>query len=330
MKPIFFISFSILFLFSISNLVAQTNQETESKAFQEIAQQFETHYNNSAYDSIFEMYGEGMKNALPLTTSTEFFDGLFKQVGKITKREFSRYENESYAVYKTDFERATLGLNISIDREGKINGLFIKPFQEKTNLPTPERTQTKLILPFHEQWTITWGGDTKELNYHVESQSQKNAFDFVIKKNGKTYKTSGQENEDYHAFGKEIFAPCDGEVVLAVDGVKDNEVGQMNTMFVPGNTVVIKTANDEYLVFAHFKQNSITVKEGQKVKQGELLGLCGNSGNSSEPHLHFHIQNTENFNQATGIKCYFDKILVDGKEKTDYSPIQNEVIENIK
>jgi murein DD-endopeptidase MepM/ murein hydrolase activator NlpD len=273
-----------------------------------------------------------MQSTLPLVNSTDFFKGLFNQVGKITKREFSRYENGTYAVYKTEFERATLGLNISVDGEGKINGLFIKPFEEKLDVPTPERNQTKLILPFskNEKWTVVWGGDTEEQNYHVISQSQKNAFDLVIKKEGKTYKTYGQENEDYYAFGKELLAPCDGEVVLSVDGIKDNEVGKMNPMFATGNTIIIKTANDEYLVFAHFKQNSIKVKEGQKVEQGELLGLCGNSGNSSEPHLHFHIQNIESFIGATGIKSYFDKLIVDGKEKIDYSPVQNEVIESTK
>ena len=327
------ISTSLLFvslLFIMTNLFSQTNQGSEGELYRKAAQQFETHYNNSDYNGIFELYGVGMKTALPLEKSTEFFEGLFNQVGKITKREFSRYEKGSYAVYKTTFEKAVLGLNISVDKEGKINGLFIKPFEEKADIPTSERNKTKLILPFNDKWTVVWGGDTKELNYHVESQSQKSAFDLVVNKEGKTHKTDGQKNEDYYAFGKEIVAPCDGEIVFAVDGVKDNEVGEMNTMFVGGNSVMIKTANNEYLFFAHFKQNSVEVKQGQKVKQGELLGLCGNSGNSSEPHLHFHIQNTENSNQATGIKCYFDKIVVDGKQETDYSPVQNEVIENVK
>jgi murein DD-endopeptidase MepM/ murein hydrolase activator NlpD len=84
------------------------------------------------------------------------------------------------------------------------------------------------------------------------------------------------------------------------------------------------------LFFAHFKQNSIKVKQGQKVTQGQLLGLCGNSGNSSEAHLHFHIQNVEDMNIATGVKCYFDKLFVNGEAKTDYSPIQKEKISNEK
>ena len=61
------------------------------------------------------------------------------------------------------------------------------------------------------------------MNYHVESDAQKNAFDIIIKdKKGKSYKTDGKANEDYYAFGKELIAPCDGEIVLVVDGIKDN------------------------------------------------------------------------------------------------------------
>ena len=100
----------------------------------------------------------------------------------------------------------------------------------------------------------------------------------------------------------------------------------MNPVYTPGNSVIIRTAKNEFIVYAHFKQHSIVVIQGQQVKQGQLLGLCGNSGNSSEPHLHFHIQNVENMNVATGIKCYFNKLTVNEIVKTDYSPIQKDKI----
>jgi len=186
-------------------------------------------------------------------------------------------------------------------------------------------------LPFTGEWTVLWGGDTKELNYHVEVEAQNGAFDIIITdENGKSYKNNGDNNEDYHAFGKELIAPCDAEVVLVVDGIKDNKPGEMNLYFILGNTVILKTDNDEYLLFTHFKQNSIVVKQGENVEKGELLGLCGNSGNSSEPHLHFHIQNVEDINQATGAKSYFEEIYVNGELKKDYSPIKNEKIKNKK
>jgi murein DD-endopeptidase MepM/ murein hydrolase activator NlpD len=145
---------------------------------------------------------------------------------------------------------------------------------------------------------------------------------------GKSHKNDGKKNDDYYAFGKELIAPCDGEVVTVIDGIEDNIPGEMNPIYLPGNTVVIKTANNEFLFFAHFKQNSIKVKQGQKVKKGDVLGLCGNSGNSSEAHLHFHIQNIANMVNATGAKCFFEKIVVNGTALTNYSPVKGDKIRN--
>ena len=301
--------------------------QKEKGSYKLVADSFELNYNADNFDAIFSSFSTEMQNALPIDKTKEFLAGLKLQAGKITKREFVKYE-QTYASYKTNFERALFAVNISVDNNSKINGLFVKPFKE-TNLPKIERNTTKLILPFKDQWTIIWGGDTKELNYHVESEAQKNAFDIVITNDkGNSFKTNGKTNEDYYAFKKELIAPCDGEIVLVVDGVKDNVPGILNLIYIPGNTVIIKTTNNEFLFFAHFKQHSIVVKQGQKVKQGQQLGLCGNSGNSSEPHLHFHIQNVEDMNSATGVKCYFDKIQVNGQLKNDYSPIQKDKISN--
>ena len=277
---------------------------------------------------IFNLFSEEMKSALPIEQTIDFLKGLKMQAGKIINREFVRYENGTYASYKTSFERALFAVNISLDNDAKINGLLVKPFKE-SNLPKLEKNQTKLILPFNGEWTVFWGGDTKELNYHIENEAQKNAFDLMITDdNGKSFKTDGKSNEDYYAFGKELIAPCKAEVVLVVDGVKDNTPGELNPIYVPGNTVILKPDIGEYLFFAHFKQNSIVVSQGQIVEQGDLLGHCGNSGNSSEAHLHFHIQNVEDMNKATGAKCYFDEIYVNGELKKNYSPIKGDRIKN--
>ncbi len=302
--------------------------QTEKEVSKKVAAEFESFYNSENYHRIFKLFSPEMKAALPIEKTTDFLKGLNAQAGKIVKRIFIKYENGTYASYKTTFERALFSVSISLDKDGKINGLFVKPFKEP-NLPKLERTKTTLILPFTEEWTVIWGGDTKDVNYHVESEAQKNAFDFVItNSNGSSFKTDGKTNEDYYAFGKELFAPCDAEVVLSVDGIKDNKPGELNPIYVPGNTVILKTKNNEFLYFAHFKQNSIVVKQGQRIKQGELLGLCGNSGNSSEPHLHFHVQNIEDMNKATGVKCYFSTLVVNGKLKTDYSPVKGDKIRN--
>ncbi len=300
--------------------------QTEKTGYKTVSGTFESLYNAEKYDSVFALFSNEMKTALPIDKTKDFLSGLKTQVGKISKMQFVKYENGTYARYKTNFDRAILAVNISIDNDSKINGLFIKPYVEE-NLPVIERNLTKMDLPFQGEWTVIWGGDTKELNYHIDNVAQKNAFDFVITDSkGNSYRTDGTTNEDYYAFGKELTAPCDGEVVLAVDGVKDNKPGEMNPVWVPGNTVIIRTANNEYLFLAHFKQHSILVKEGQKVSKGTILGQCGNSGNSSEAHLHFHLQNVEDMNVASGIKCYFDNLLVNGQTKTDYSPVKSEKV----
>lgn len=316
--------FTILSLILFSSALFAQN---ETKAYKTTQQQFQNFYNAKTYDSIFKAFSPEMQKALPLEKTKGFFGNINNSLGKIKSMEFIRYQS-SLALYKTTFEKGMMGINISINSDKKINGLNVVPYVEDKN-PKPERNTTKLQLPFNGKWYVVWGGDTKELNYHVESQAQKNAFDIlIIDKDSSSHKGDGTKNEQYYAFGKEVFAPAAAEVVLAVDGIKDNTPGVMNTMFITGNTVVLKTAENEYLFFAHFKRGSVKVKQGDKVKAGQLLGLCGNSGHSSEAHIHFHIQNIEDMNGATGIKCYFDKILVNGVEKSDYSPIQGEIIEN--
>jgi len=88
-----------------------------------------------------------------------------------------------------------IALFISIDENSKINGLMVKPFEEE-KLPELTRSISKLKLPFNEEWTILWGGDTKELNYHIIDKAKKNSFDFVITNSlGKSYENDGKTNQ---------------------------------------------------------------------------------------------------------------------------------------
>jgi murein DD-endopeptidase MepM/ murein hydrolase activator NlpD len=306
--------------------VATTNQaQTEKSNYKHAVERYTYYYNNSMPDSIFAIFSTDMQLALPIEKTREFVEGFTQQLGSIESTEFVMYESV-FAVYKAKFNQGVLAMNLSLDEESKINGLFFKPYV-LDNLPTPGRNQTKMNLPFNSEWYVFWGGDTKEENYHVVVKSQKNAFDFLIKNaQGKSYKTGGKTNDDYYCFEEKLIAPCDAEVVLVVDGVKDNLPGEMNPTFPTGNTVVLRTANNEYIYLCHFKQHSIVVKEGQNIKQNDLLGLCGNSGNSSEAHLHFHIQNVEQMDVATGVKCYFEKLFVNGETKTDYSPVKGQLV----
>lgn len=319
----------ILLILTLLFLMHDTSGQSEQSKYKAVADKFVDFYNQDKPDSIFAMFSDDMKKFLPISETIKYFTDLKAGAGKIKKREFIKYES-SFALYKTTFERTLYTVKISVGNNAKIDGFTIDVYVDES-FPTIKRNSTKLILPFKDEWTVIWGGDTKEQNYHVVAKAQKNAFDLLItNERGLSYKTNGQANEDYYAFGKELLAPCDGEIVLAVDGVKDNKPGVENPAYTFGNAVIIKTTNNEFLVFAHFKQYSVKVKQGQMVKQGQLLGLCGNSGNSSEAHIHFHIQNVEDLNEATGVKCFFDKVMVNGQLKTDYSPVKGERIKPVQ
>lgn len=319
--------FLSLLLFACLFEATSAFAQPETPAQQTMAAKIEALYNGEQYDSIYALFSAQMQQALPAPKIKEFFTGLRQGVGRITQRHFTKTTNGT-ASYRTVFERGLFELLLSVNSNNQVSGLLVKPLKEAKTL---QRNTTPLSLPFSGSWTVFWGGDTKEQNYHVETEAQKGAFDLiVVGASGKSYKTDGRTNTDYYAFGQPLTAPCDGEVVLVVDGIKDNTPGEMNPLYAPGNSVIIKTAANEYLFFGHFQQHTIAVRQGQKVATGQLLGRCGNSGNSSEPHLHFHLQDAEDMNKATGIKCHFRELIVNGKVQNDYSPVKGEVITKAK
>ena len=194
-----------------------------------------------------------------------------------------------------------------------------------------KRNKTILKLPFKDEWFVLWGGDTKELNQHHGVSNQRYALDFVVvDENNLSHKGNGENNNDYYVFGKEILAPADGVIVKIIDNIEDNVLGQMDKEVVTGNAVRMKHKEDEVSVLAHLKQDSIKVKIGDSVKTGQVIGLCGNSGNSSEPHLHYHLQDSEDIYSGEGIKCYFQNVELkrnDKKEfKDEYTPVRDDII----
>ncbi|MFD2822286.1 DUF3887 domain-containing protein [Lacinutrix iliipiscaria] len=300
----------------------------EEEVYKEASNKFMKYFNAAKYDSIFSMFDTNMKAALPQEKTVVFFEDIHRNLGEMKAMTFTKTKQTAH-IYKTTFDKGLRDILIYLNAENEIGGLFISPHKPE-NLKKIERNITKMSLPFNEEWFVFWGGLTQEDNYHVAYENQSGAYDFVIVKDGKTFEGSRDKNENYYAFGKEITAPCDAKVVKVITGVDDNFPGRKNPVQVTGNTVILETKNKEFIVLAHFKAKSIIVQEGQIVKQGDVLGQCGNSGNSTEPHLHLSLQNVLDLEIATGAKLYFDKILVNGEIKEDYLPKKNEKIQNIK
>lgn len=100
---------------------------------------FQTNYNAEKYEDIFNSFSSEMKQALPIEKTKQFLTGLKSQVGKIAKTEFVGYQQGTYATYKTNFEKVVFAVNISLDSQNLVNGLFIKPYEE------PKNTASKVI-----------------------------------------------------------------------------------------------------------------------------------------------------------------------------------------
>lgn len=99
---------------------------------------FQTNYNAEKYEDIFNSFSSEMQQALPIEKTKQFLTGLKSQVGKIEKTEFVGYQQETYATYKTNFEKVVFAVNISLDSQNLINGLFIKPYEEPKNTESNE------------------------------------------------------------------------------------------------------------------------------------------------------------------------------------------------
>lgn len=110
--------------------------QTEKLTNKTVTENFIKNYNYADYKAIFLMFSDEMQGALPINETTKFLTGLKSQAGNISKQEFIKFENGTYASYKITFERAVLALNISINDNSKINGLFVKPFVEQISSDT--------------------------------------------------------------------------------------------------------------------------------------------------------------------------------------------------
>jgi hypothetical protein len=191
------------------------------------------------------------------------------------------------------------------------------------------QTQTALQLPFAGEWYVYWGGRSVAQNKHVVARDQRFAYDFLVladSDKGRSFRTTGVHNTDYYCFGLPIYAPADGIAVEAENGVPDNEPGEMNRKAIAGNYVILDHGCGEFSLLAHFQQSSVRVRSEDHVHVGQLLGLCGNSGNSSEPHLHYHLQNSPILFRGEGLPAFFVEYFADGKSVSRGEPVARQLV----
>ena len=160
-----------------------------------------------------------------------------------------------------------------------------------------------LVFPLQAgRYLVANGGSNQSTNAHLETldasvpryrawRGQSYGVDIVaVDRFG--LRASGVQPADPHAyriFGASVFAPCVGRVVTAVDGLPDMQVPEADREHLAGNHVMLRCAEVDVLL-GHFQQGSVRVHAGDHLKVGDWIGSVGNSGNTSEPHLHIHAQ----------------------------------------
>jgi urea transporter/murein DD-endopeptidase MepM/ murein hydrolase activator NlpD len=142
-------------------------------------------------------------------------------------------------------------------------------------------------LPFWGEWMVSQAHDGKIT--HLGDWGK--AFDFIVLDDElKSYQNPGLTTEDFYCFNKPVVACADGYISLVQDNIDDNAPKEVNTIQNWGNSIVMYHADGLYSQISHLKIGSIKYNVGDFVKKGEIIGYCGSSGRSPEPHIHFQLQ----------------------------------------
>jgi len=144
-------------------------------------------------------------------------------------------------------------------------------------------------LPFSGEWSVYQGFEDEWTHQGL----WRYAVDFVIedKVHGTTYKGSGKRLEDYYCYKKPVLSPVIGTVAAIQNSIPDNHIAEVDKENNWGNYIVIYSDYGYYIELSHFAKDSITVVVGERVVAGQIIGKCGNSGYSPQPHIHMQVQN---------------------------------------
>lgn len=235
-------------------------------------------------------------------------------------------------IYQSDLawgDGAALAMTVAWNAADDITSVSFVPRALLPDDPAADHeSAVEYRLPFDGLWHIAWGGSTELENYHIVAPDQRHALDIGVWKDGGVHSGDGTQNTDYWAYGQAVLAPAAGTVVTVVDGQPDETPRETTNIVNPaGNHVVIEVADGEYVLIAHLQPGSITVAEGDVLTAGQQIGLVGNSGNTSHPHIHMHAQDQPVFGQgATGLPMVFVDFVANGEPVERGMPLADQFV----
>ncbi|MCG9880466.1 MAG: M23 family metallopeptidase [Bacteroidia bacterium] len=175
-----------------------------------------------------------------------------------------------------------------------------------------DSTLVRLDMPVNGTWMAANAGQEKWVNYHNNFAPQNFAIDLIkLNEEERFFTNSGSDTLDFFSFGDSVFAPTNAVVYKVVDGFPAQVVSKgIDTINPAGNYIELDLGLNQFLFLAHLKAGSIAVNEGDTITVGQFLALAGNSGNTTFPHLHIHIQDRPTINDtlAKGLPFLFNNI----------------------
>jgi len=148
--------------------------------------------------------------------------------------------------------------------------------------------------------------------------AQRYAIDWIrLDERGRAYVGDPKVNASWFGYGARLLAVRAGTIVSVLDGLPERVPGQLPTdttlRNATGNHVILDVGGGYFVFYAHMRPGSIRVRLGQRVRQGQVLGLLGNSGNSSAPHLHLHVMDSPSALGSQPRAYVYGRLVVRGR-----------------
>lgn len=141
------------------------------------------------------------------------------------------------------------------------------------------------------------------------------AIDWIrVDEDGKTFSGDPSDNSNYYAYGQPVLSVADGIVASVTDGIQPNAPGSHTVTITPenvcGNSISVNIGQGQFAFYCHMQPGSLRVHLGQHLQKGQVIGLVGNSGDSSEPHLHFQLSDRNSIAESEGLPYLLDSFEV--------------------
>ncbi|MDA9774096.1 M23 family metallopeptidase [Saprospiraceae bacterium] len=300
-------------VFAFEILSAKANVGKAVKANDKIILSYELEmvnaYRNSLYISKIEVINFDDKNVIASYDSSYLLEH-FLRPGVRTFEDFLELKSSAFGVAnlwleldveeipEQIFHRISFKLK---DRQGEL--------QESTAdvalIDYPEVTDLTIGLPFRSGKWFYIANAHRDVRWLTEGNPtfpQRYAIDWAALTNEVKFELDSSKNiEAFKTYNQDLLAVSDGIVVFVKDSVPENDpfgskyAVQINKENVAGNYVVLDIGNEIYAFYGHLIPGSLSVKVGEHVKQGDMIGKLGNSGNSTGPHLHFHLESKSKY-----------------------------------